>query len=357
MPKLPPPLRIGVLTLHRSINYGSYWQARCLAEGLRGMGHEVRILDHHCPRVRRAEWRCALNPLLPAKLTRDERRPYAAKARHFFAAHAALPLSPAFPLSGAAGAGPHDVVVVGSDEVWNSLHPWYGRQPIFYGSGLTADRLISYAASFGTHGCQMGLEHPWADLLARFHALSVRDANSKRLIGAALSREATLVLDPCLQFPPCASPAVEEGRYALVYGHGFPEWFGRMLRNWAGDRGLRLLSVGYGNGFADEQRIAAGPEDFARLMAGAEAVATNFFHGCVFALVNEKPFACTASWYRYNKLAGLLEAAGCEERMLRAEATPAALSSLLETPPGPAVAMRLAELRSASSGFLAHALA
>ncbi len=29
------PLRVGVLTFHRCINYGSYWQARCLVEGLR----------------------------------------------------------------------------------------------------------------------------------------------------------------------------------------------------------------------------------------------------------------------------------------------------------------------------------
>jgi hypothetical protein len=30
-----PIRRVGVLTFHRCINYGSYWQARCLVEGLR----------------------------------------------------------------------------------------------------------------------------------------------------------------------------------------------------------------------------------------------------------------------------------------------------------------------------------
>ena len=52
--------KIGVLTFHRCINYGSYWQARCLVEGLRARGHDAVLLDHDSPQVNRAEWRCAL---------------------------------------------------------------------------------------------------------------------------------------------------------------------------------------------------------------------------------------------------------------------------------------------------------
>src|SRR5690349_8232637 len=40
-------LKIGVLTFHRCINYGSYWQARCLVDGLRARGHDAVLLDHH----------------------------------------------------------------------------------------------------------------------------------------------------------------------------------------------------------------------------------------------------------------------------------------------------------------------
>ena len=37
--------KVGVLTFHRSINYGSYWQARCLVEGLakRGLDAEIYV--------------------------------------------------------------------------------------------------------------------------------------------------------------------------------------------------------------------------------------------------------------------------------------------------------------------------
>src|SRR3546814_4006286 len=64
--------RLGVRTFHRCIDYGSYWQARCLVEGLRGMGVEAELLDHDSPRVTRAELRCALSPTLPQRTPRSD---------------------------------------------------------------------------------------------------------------------------------------------------------------------------------------------------------------------------------------------------------------------------------------------
>jgi hypothetical protein len=45
----------------------------------------------------------------------------------------------------------YDLVVVGSDEVWNVRHPWFGGEPLFFGENLKADRLAAYAASAGNH--------------------------------------------------------------------------------------------------------------------------------------------------------------------------------------------------------------
>jgi len=52
-------LKVDVLTFHKCINYGSYWQAHCLVEHNRSRGHEAGLLDHGCRCVRRAEVRCA----------------------------------------------------------------------------------------------------------------------------------------------------------------------------------------------------------------------------------------------------------------------------------------------------------
>ena len=86
-------LRVGVLTFHRCINYGSYWQARCLVEGLRARGHDAVLLDHHDDAVARAEWRCAFQPSLPERSRIEDLPRYKEKGRKFLAAFDALPQS------------------------------------------------------------------------------------------------------------------------------------------------------------------------------------------------------------------------------------------------------------------------
>jgi hypothetical protein len=351
-----PMGRAGVLTFHRCINYGSYWQARQLAEGLRARGCDAVLLDHDDAAINRAEWRCALQPLLPERTRKADLPLYARKTRKFVKAIAQLPLSERFPLHCPQEAGEFDLAVIGSDEVWNSRHPWYGHRAPFFGDGLRARRLVSYAASFGNHDHSEGLHPWWAECLLRFDAISVRDVNSAAIIEQALGKRAELVLDPCLQFPPQVTPEHAEAPYLLVYGHSFPEWFKRGVSQRAGERGLRLVSVGYGNDWAHEQRIDAGPLEFARLMAGASAVATNFFHGCVFALLNGKPFACATSQYRANKITDLARIVGAERHVMHEGSAWRDYASVLGEPVDGAIHARIASLRESSARFLDHVL-
>jgi hypothetical protein len=351
--------KIGVLTFHKCINYGSYWQARCLVEGLRGEGFDAELIDHHSEQVLRAEARCAFQPMLPVRSSPDHMRGYGAKVRSFCRAFARLPLSQPVPLENPAEMSDYDAVVVGSDEVWNLSHPWYGGARIFYGDGIETPRLISYAGSFGSYSCHWGLDEYWTRLLKGFDALSVRDRNSYWLVKGTTGRDPPLVLDPCLQFPNVMDPGSSEDEepFALVYGHSFPAWFVAAAKRWASRRGVRLRSIGYHNGFADEQVLDAGPLEFARLMRQAKAVITNYFHGCVFALLNGKPLVAATMDYRRNKVHDLAETLHMRER-LPDEATPQqAFERLLDSAPPPQVYERLAAVRDQSRQYLHAALA
>jgi hypothetical protein len=351
-------MKVGVLTFHKCINYGSYWQARCLVEGLRARGYDAELLDHDCRCVRRAEARCALQPKLPKRTPRNELKSYAEKTRRFVASIADLPLSRPFSLHRPEATRGYDAIVVGSDEVWNFRHPWYGSKPIFFGDGLKAGRLVSYAASFGNHSAWDGIDPAWAGKLDRFAAISVRDENSWHLVHGGTGREAELVLDPCLSFPNPAKPDPGPSeRYALIYGFGFPRRIGRLARRWSERAGIKLISVGYSNDFADEQRIAAGPLEFARLMSGARAVVTNFFHGCIFALLHGKPWATIPSDYRAIKIPDLAGMLGEERRLVKAKTTEDQFADLLSMPVEPRVQERIGELRSRSEAYLDAALA
>lgn len=353
----PGSPRIGILTFHRCINYGSYWQARCLVEGLREMGADAVLLDHESPIVKRAEWRCALRPTLPLHTPRSDFRAYARKARKFLHAFEELPLSHPFPIDRPEEMGDYDSIVVGSDEVWNLRHPWYGGCSTFYGAGVPG-RLISYAASFGNQDASDGLSEYWAGQLANFGFMSVRDENSRSIVHAALGRDPEIVLDPCFQFPPQRVRRNRgNGGYVALYGHNLPDWFSGHVRRWADDRRISIISIGYRNHWADEQDLEAGPEEFAELMANAEAVVTNFFHGCVFALVNQRPFVTAPSPYRFNKVRDLMRALETDGRVVTREADARTYARLLAEPIDPFVEERIAQLRSRSADFLDRALA
>jgi hypothetical protein len=348
------PLKIGVLTFHRCVNYGSYWQARSLLEGLRSRGHDVVLLEYDCPETDRIEWRCAMQPLLPRRSSRSDIRLYARKARAFQRAIAELPVSAPFPLRKPETMEPRDLVVIGSDEVWNLCHPWYGGYELFWGGGVQAPRLVSYAASFGNYDAEAGIESRWSERLGRFDAISVRDDNSRRLVTAALDREPALVLDPVLQFPIARPEHVEAPAepFIALYGHGFSEAFGQAVRRWAQARGLKLVSIGYRNDWADEQWIDADPLQFAQAIAQAKAVVTNFFHGCVFALLNEKPFACAITPYRMNKVRDLTRALGAEAHLLREDDGPELFAAVLDPPLSSRITDEIARLRAQSEAYL-----
>lgn len=350
-------VKVGLLTLHRCINYGSYWQARCLLEGLRALGHDARLLDHRTPRLARLEQRCALDPLQPQPSPPADRPAYVRKVRRFAQAVDALPRTSPFSLDQPGHPDDFDAVVIGSDEMWNFHHPWYAACRLFFGEGIRARRLVAHACTFGNYPAARGLQPEWTRRLLRFDSISVRDHNSRDLLQQAAGIDCPLVLDPCLQFgaePACAADAAPAA--AIVYGHGFSPWFQQASRRWARARGLRLLSIGYRNDWADEQWLDPGPDDFAGCFAQAGSVLTNFFHGCVFALRFGRPFACEDSPYRSIKVRSLLRHLDCGDRLALDSAGPQPLAAALDRPLPPSVSRRLSECRAASHASLAEAL-
>jgi polysaccharide pyruvyl transferase WcaK-like protein len=253
----------------------------------------------------------------------------------------------------------YDAVVVGSDEVWNLYHPWFGRNPLFYGDGLRTQLLISYAASYGNYPASHGLEESWAQKLRNFDSIAVRDENSRTIVKNAIGIEPEIVLDPCLQFP--IHPDERESEYwqkpyIALYGHNFTDSFKSKIRQYADSRKLPLISIGYRNDWADVQWIDADPHDFAHFMARSEAVATNFFHGCVFAIRNEKPFVCESSSYRSYKVHGLMSKLGGEHHLISDEIPYTVVENLLSHPLNPVISETISRLRITSDKYLDEAL-
>ena len=300
-----------------------------------------------------------MQPTLPIPVSQTDHPLYREKIRKFFSLFDALPLSPAFPLDDPAQLPEYDLVVVGSDEVWNLFHPWYGGHKIFYGEGIPADRLVAYAASFGNYDASWQLGQSWIERLKNFEHISVRDENSQSIIKTALDIEVPMVLDPCLQFP--LEPAARglehlDKPYLAVYGHNFSSTFIDETKKVARRKNYKTISIGYRNDWADEQWITADPHDFVHFIRNCSGLVTNFFHGCVFALQNERPFVCETSPYRKNKVEGLMKKIGGEKYLLSDETSSRVFEARLNEEIDPSILTRIQELRSSSNNFLDGAL-
>ncbi|WP_244668111.1 polysaccharide pyruvyl transferase family protein, partial [Phocaeicola vulgatus] len=99
----------------------------------------------------------------------------------------------------------YDVVVIGSDEVFNCTQKtWFGFSSQLFGKGLNASRIITYAASFGATTIDklqlVGKKEIVSSLLHDLDAISVRDENSMKVIEELTGRTPWLHVDPVLMF-------------------------------------------------------------------------------------------------------------------------------------------------------------
>ncbi len=345
--------KIGILTFHRCINYGAYWQVRCLSDFFRRAGHDVQVLDYRSKAYYVREFDHAIRPFRPLVVKRDFPS-LMTKTMKFVFAQQRLKRTPLFSLTDPPNFSEFDLIVVGSDEVWNFEHPWLGGVPLFFGERLAPKKLVSYAASFGNYDAGQGLSAEWVARLARFDQISVRDANSMELVDRHLGRTPTMVLDPCLQFnlecrsaPRWRTPTP----YLLIYGNKFEPALIEETRQWARARQLRIVSVGYRNDWADVSVLTAGPNDFVRYFQEATAVVTTYFHGCVFSLRFQRPFAAQLSPYRTNKVQGLLGLLNATHRIFD-PGIPGRLGEVLSTPIEPDILSTIETHRQTSSAFL-----
>lgn len=208
-----------------------------------------------------------------------------------------------------------DVVVVGSDVVWN--YKVFGFDDLFFGN-LPASRIISYAPSFGW--VNHGDTHPEgvAEGIQKFDAISVRDENTRKIVESITGESPPVVLDPTLIYDFADDVVVTDrieklGKYIMVYAYVTDPEVISTVRNYAVAHGLKVVSVGYRQFWCDKVYMDVGPMEWLGFYHHAAAVATSTFHGTIFALKYEKEFFYIKNEKAHNRVASLAELCGLTE--------------------------------------------
>ncbi|WP_343833450.1 polysaccharide pyruvyl transferase family protein [Glutamicibacter creatinolyticus] len=335
---------IGIMTMQRILNYGSSLQAYALHTLLKELAPraDIRYLDYRPgePLVRDNTQEDPRNRI--ARALRKAREYAAADARwpdvFRFINHKRTYAKKYFPMIQLPSTTNYnlniDLQVIGSDEVFNCVQSnanvGYSRD--LFGIASPSRRIISYAASFGNTTTAkiraFGLENELSAAFARFSHISVRDANSAKIIHELTGTTPPIHLDPTLVvdlLSVAKSPKTEltEEPYLLVYA--YPGRLSREendhIRTYANQRQLKVLCFG-GVQSCGDLFVDCDPFELLGYFQRAAAVVTDTFHGSIFSVLGQRPFATITRHSQHHgygnleKIGYLLDVLGLRQREL-----------------------------------------
>lgn len=222
----------------------------------------------------------------------------------------------------------YNTYIVGSDQVWNPSAN-SSIEPYFLTFAPKEAKKISYASSFGVSHIAPELQERFKKLLSNIDVISVREASGVELVKQLTGRNAELVVDPTLllnkqEWMPYMKvyPDMPK-RYVLIYQLSDSNTIVKLAKQIGIERNIpvyrickRAFHVKKDTGVINI--LDAGPAEFLFLIAHAEYVITNSFHGTAFSVNFSVPFYTVVSSAKKNnsRMESLLASTGLLNRLL-----------------------------------------
>lgn len=309
-------MKVGILTFHRTTNYGATLQAYALYSFIKKYGHDVEIIDYYPKKLKESYFRHLYNNkffLFNAIKSWKIRQFLKSKIKiSSFKYSDPLKLN-SLNLN-------YDLILCGSDEIWNINSTHTGFDSTYFLDFICKKniRKVSYAPSFGITKELGSKKSHIKQLLNSFNALSVRDFNSQQIIQNQCNLSAEKVLDPTFlidDYQKIIKYPKFKRKYMLVYGGlSFSEQI--YVKKVAEASKLHLIAIGYPCKVADSNKLAIGIEEWLGYFANASYVFTNFYHGVVFSIMFKKSFNVFERSSKSIKVRDLLIDYGLEDRIL-----------------------------------------
>ncbi len=237
--------------------------------------------------------------------------------------------------------------IVGSDQIWRCSYckgfTDVSTYFLDFTTTLQRNRSISYAASFGADDWEGTPEETkkCGRLLREFKAVSVREHSGVKICKDVFGVDAVQMPDPTLLLHPEDYGRIIEmektwlphGKYIASYVLDETGEKKNLLQKSAESLALQLQHLmPHTTAKKRRDRFPISVPQWLRLIRDCEYFITDSFHGCVFAIIFNKPFVCLGNEGRGNaRFDTLLSTFRLEDRMLTL-ATPEEIHRVLHTP-------------------------
>ena len=327
-------MKLGIITLHRSMNYGAVLQAYALQEVLERLGTEPTIIDY----VRNynytgssifAPWSTYKNIIINcfALLRYKKAKNKINRFKEFYNEFYRLSTDRFYSCDDLTKiARDYDAFICGSDQIWRpSDNNDQTRAYYLDFAGKAEAKKIAYAPSFGLSTVPDGFRRIIRPFINNFQYLSTREETGKRIILETTGRIANVVLDPTMllnseQWLKIAVPPVIKTAYILVYAISQKRDICNLVKHVKNKTALPIVVISptalnlVPN--TDYVIYDASPREYVRLFANASCVCTNSFHGMAFSIINRLPFWTTPHRVANSRLTDLLQRIKLSDRQV-----------------------------------------
>ena len=325
--------KVGIITMHRIINYGSALQAYATLKSVSMLGYKAELIDYVFPNKKK-------NLSLSAKIKNFVFRSVLIlfhgnkKKRFNLFYNKYYNCSQQFqtPAELKNASLSYDILLTGSDQVWNPIHT---EDDLSFLLSFSTDNTakVSYASSFSKSVLPDEYKVVYAKHLKEYKHISVRENSGINIVQELIGKKPFCACDPTLLLSKKEwTDLAQQGEqlvkdkyillYILTYAYNpYPE----ILNIIEYVKKKANLPVVILDGSLSTNRIegalnikCAGPLEFLRLIKDAEFVVTTSFHGTAFSLNFEKPFFSVLSNNSKSdtRILDLLTAVGAKERAL-----------------------------------------
>lgn len=311
-------MKVGIVTLHKVLNFGSVLQAYCTCNVLNRYGYESEIIDYMEPRytakgVPKSLFKVVFNENNKCGLFSKAIQflmklvSYAIQYwnfEKFIKKHLIVSKNRYTTFDALLKAPPQaDIYLTGSDQIWNSEYNGGVDRAHFLDFAPVGKPRLAYAASFGKDALRSEEVDETKELLSKYSAISVRESSGVNIVNELGILGAQQVLDPTLLLSrdEWAKEFVlkkpKEQRYLLIYSveRSLDDVVYSVARQIADAKSLSVVFLSPAAKlntmkYCDTQRSFSKVIDFLQYFYYADYVVASSFHGTAFAINFNRQF-------------------------------------------------------------------
>lgn len=303
-------MKVGIITVYDSNNFGSYLQAFALKKIIENMGHSVQFIKFRTNKE-------AKKVFFPSKrkiLNFIRNYCFNTKKYHLFLKDRKI--FKEFPLENIEK-NSFDIIIIGSDECWNVKTGTF-RKKCFYGIGMPIDKRVAFSISCGKAVTADFTNLPeLVEGMKKLEDIYVRDEQTRKNVKELIGKDCEMVCDPTLlidvkEFDQEYDVDIKQD-YLLVYSYQFSERQIEYIKRFAKEENLLIVSVCFKHKFCD-RNINCSPLQFCKIIQKSKYVVTTTFHGTIFSILNKKQFISIPSGQKVQDILSKLDLKQCEFR-------------------------------------------